>query len=122
MATERHSLTGCMFCRQPVLYRQVCITCRSGFERWVVSHSNITKAPVIHKLLCKHGDKVFSVQSTRRLINEWPGFYTGNNTWLKPSDIHFYCEQPEDVAHLNAQLKANNIHIHDDIQIPNVPI
>ena len=109
---------ACLFCRKKLLYRQICMTCRSGFVQWVVTYTNIKRECAVHKLLCKYNNLDLAI--TRDVKNrKWCGFHIGDGEYVKP-DI--YISSNEDImwdnecAILEKLLNDNNIYIQNDQQ------
>lgn len=118
---------GCLFCREPTQYGQCCLDCESGFEKWVIKHTNISERAYISeysafrlcnpKVIVKH--KFINIK--RISFNTWSGFYVGNNKWVIPdvqlktnTKITLNTRNSDEI--LNKLLDENGIFIFEDIQ------
>ena len=111
-------MPGCLFCRHEIgNYRKVCVTCRSGFEKWVLDNIVVFKATAVHKLLCKYPSTY--VAHYKGPARSWPGFYCGDGKWSKPQITSLPKVQPKwetERDMLDEVLQCNGIHINQDLQ------
>ncbi len=110
--------SACLFCRKQSPYRKICMTCRSGFEKWIMTHTNINRECAVHKLLGKYNNvdlPIIADVTTRG----WPGFHTGDGQWIKP-EIYLYSDEvitwDNECNILEKLLNNNNIYIQSAIQ------
>ena len=108
----------CLFCHNAVKFRKVCPTCRSGFVKWILKHTNIRVELAVHKAIANLPFCLDALPKSK--IKRWPGFYVGDGSWIKP-EIYFVTD--EDVKWENAGivlsnlLLKNKIDLRTDIQI-----
>lgn len=103
--------------------RKVCPTCRSGFSKWIQSHTNIKDQLAVHKTLAM---VPFTTNELPQFTGrKWPGFYAGQNNgpvWIVP-DRYYITDT--DITWDNAQevllelLKERGIDLNSEVQIEN---
>ena len=113
-------MTYCIFCHKNVHFRKVCITCRSGFLKWVLNHTNINQPIAVHKALSNIN---FALEPLPKSdTRKWPGFYAGNCKWVIPTNFLFtekelnWSNSGDILVHL---LETRGIFIKKTIQITN---
>jgi hypothetical protein len=119
---------GCMFCRRPQMYIDVCLECKSGFENWVEKYTDIIEKShcyiTVHRL-CSNENKIvnhkFIIHPAEPIFYKWPGFYCGEKKWIIPEFTNKLCSSKE-ITYGNSSdlllelLETNGIHIYNEIQ------
>ena len=120
---------GCMFCRRPQkMYSNVCSICKSGFEKWVSTYTNVENKQKFgynrgyHELLhsLSHLKFEFIGNKTKGWGYTWPGFYCGNGRWFLPDEKMITTEEitRDNIGIVLQQLlEANGIFITKEIQM-----
>lgn len=108
----------CLFCHRESNIRKVCLTCRTGFVKWVTNHTNIKSKLAVHKALAS---VPFTLNELPKWTGRnWPGFYTNNGLWSIPD--HYYVTD-QDVTWENAEYVVFNLlnkhGINQELQLNN---
>ncbi len=113
---------GCIFCRRVHHGGYCCYSCSDGFYKWVMRNTNIDENLAVHKL-CHNNRKIVSlpfINKNKNLFHGWPGFYVGNDEWIKP-DMKMKTNKVVtfDNNHevLEELLNENGIDIYAEIQL-----
>ena len=120
----------CVFCDRTSDLGFTCAICRPGFEKWVKENTNIRATNIFDNTEME----AYSMNPTKKPnlrkiyprtpLNQWPGFYFGNNMWMIPlfhQNILFRKNEDEitfdDCADSLLQLlEENGIDLYKEVQ------
>jgi hypothetical protein len=132
---------GCLFCGRAIQYGLICHPCQDGFKKWAFDlfytegvNSNHLELGIFVFVRMEMRDSHQYQQKVRQrcpikvfelagLRHKWPGFYAGQDQWVKPDpnelrekiDItDLIWENKSDV--IERELKKIGISIYDEIQ------
>lgn len=120
---------GCLFCRRAIeillhLSNSVCITCEGKFKAWIMTKEDfkfnidIVDACELVYASLDMITPVVCIISCYEYMENWCGFYAGNEKWFLPPNFIDLSNIPKEhySKEIIRQLKVNGIYLNDKIQ------